>query len=216
MIQRSFVTAVGALALLAGAAGAAVVGSTTSFAITGEASGATVSTVTGTLAATPRSVLLEPGMHDAHAPSASVPGVLEASSLFAITTGNGEPGNASTQSTATVDRLSILGGLVTADGAVAMSTSYASGTTLGSTGAGTTFANLVVNGVAITTEVAPNTRIGLPGVGYVVLNEQIPEGDGVSTTGLRVTAIRVVTQNPLTGSTTGEITVASARSAIRQ
>src|SRR3989475_7878553 len=54
-------------------------------------------------------------------------------------------------------------------------------------------ADLVVNGVQVTTfgdaTVAPNTRITLPGVGYVVLNEQLPTGDGVHASGLTVNQI---------------------------
>jgi len=86
-----------------------------------------------------------------------------------------------------------------------------------------------VAGVPVTSgdgAVAPNTNIGLPGVGYVVLNEQIPSGDGVTSTGLTVNMIHVYLQNlvggilnPLTGQiiggslqTTGEIIVGSATS----
>ncbi len=61
---------------------------------------------------------------------------------------------------------------------------------------------------------APNTTLALPGVGYVILNEQIPTGDGVTTTGITVNMIHVVLQNALTGVQTGEIIVGSATSAV--
>jgi hypothetical protein len=74
--------------------------------------------------------------------------------------------------------------------------------------------------------VAPNTNISLPGVGYVVLNEQIPTGDGVTSSGLTVNLIHVYLQS-LTGggctllgclpgvlTTTGEIIVGSATSSV--
>jgi hypothetical protein len=61
--------------------------------------------------------------------------------------------------------------------------------------------------------VAPNTRINLSGVGYVVLNEQIRSGDGVSTSGLRVNMIHVYLKNLLGGSA-GEIVVGSAKSSV--
>src|SRR2546427_507414 len=57
---------------------------------------------------------------------------------------------------------------------------------------------------------APNTRVSLPGVGYVVLNEQIASGGA----GITVNMIHVVLQNALTGLTTGEIIVASAFSSV--
>src|SRR5436309_2712874 len=84
-----------------------------------------------------------------------------------------------------------------------------------------------VNGVTMTSgdgAIAPNTRVNLPGVGYVVLNEQQPTGDGVRASGLTVNLIHVVLQS-LTGggctllgclpgvlTTTGEIILGSASS----
>src|SRR2546428_124149 len=72
--------------------------------------------------------------------------------------------------------------------------------------------------------IAPNTRMDLPGVGYVVLNEQLPTGDGVRSSGLTVNLIHVYLQS-LTGggctvlgcvpgvlTTTGEVIVGSATS----
>jgi len=85
----------------------------------------------------------------------------------------------------------------------------------------------VVNGVAISSDVAPNTRLDLPGVGYAVLNEQSLTGDGVSSSGITVNMIHVVLQS-LTGggcgllgclpgvlATTGEIIVGSATSSVQ-
>jgi len=54
--------------------------------------------------------------------------------------------------------------------------------------------------------------MALPGVGYVVLNEQVPTGDGVHTSGLTVNLVHVVLQNALTGTQTGEIVLGSATS----
>jgi hypothetical protein len=62
--------------------------------------------------------------------------------------------------------------------------------------------------------VAPNTQLALPGVGYVVLNEQTVSGDGVTTTGITVNMIHVVLQDALTGAKTGEIVVGSATSLV--
>src|SRR3989441_1946000 len=59
---------------------------------------------------------------------------------------------------------------------------------------GSTFTNLAIAGVGSLSgdsPIAPNMNISLPGVGYVVLNEQIPSGDGVSSSGLTGNMIHV-------------------------
>jgi len=63
---------------------------------------------------------------------------------------------------------------------------------------------------------APKKRMDLPGVGYVVFNEQIPTGDGVTSSGITVNMIHVVLQQlGLFGyETTGEIIVGSASSGV--
>src|SRR2546428_163894 len=76
--------------------------------------------------------------------------------------------------------------------------------------------------------VAPNPQRSLSGGGYVVLNEQIPTGDGVTSSGMTVNMIHVYLQSisggivdPLTGqlvggtaTTTGEIIVGSATTSV--
>ena len=93
-----------------------------------------------------------------------------------------------------------------ADGVVAMASS-ASGN---SNAEGSSLANLVVNGVEVS-DPAPNTRLNLPGVGYVVLNEQIATSGGMT-----VNMIHVVLQQTVLGikRTTGEIVVGSASSSV--
>ena len=72
-----------------------------------------------------------------------------------------------------------------------------------------------MNGVQVS-DPAPNTRMDLPGVGYVVLNEQIPTGDGVTSSGITVNMIHVVLQQVGLGGvqTTGNIVVGSASSGV--
>ena len=78
---------------------------------------------------------------------------------------------------------------------------------------GSTLVGLVVNGASYGDEApTPNTQVNLPGVGYVVLNEQIPTGDGVHSTGLTVNMIHVYLIGPL-GTPTGDIVVGTAQSA---
>src|SRR3989475_708055 len=113
----------------------------------------------------------------ANAPSASVGGVAGADNLFAIATGS----EGSAESNSTLENVSLLSGLITADGVTALASSA-----------------LWDGG----------------GVGYVLLNEQIPSGDGVTSSGLTVNMIHVVLLDALTGAQTGEIIVGSATSSV--
>ena len=86
----------------------------------------------------------------------------------------------------------------------------ASSTAEGSNTDGSGVGNLVVNGTSLT-DVAPNTRLSLPGIGYVVLNEQITTSGGVTVNMIHV----VLQQSGVFGTTTtGEIIVGSASSGL--
>jgi hypothetical protein len=168
---------------------------------------------------------------DAAGSALSVAGALSSDFLNSIT--SGEIGTAETgaQSTASAASINILNGLITADEVVANVMSSADQSGAFSNADGSTFTNLAIAGVgslAGDQPLAPNTNVSLPGVGYVVLNEQIPSGDGVTSSGLTVNMIHVYLQslvggvlNPLTGQiiggtlqTTGEIIVGSATSRV--
>ena len=138
----------------------------------------------------------------------SVPGTVTSDTLSVTTTGAIGANTASAQSTATAENVNIAGGLVRAQVVVAISSSTANGTTATSNADGSTLVGLVVNGVPQNVSPPPNTRIDIPGVATVFLNEQVFSGDGVHTTALTVNMIRVV----LTGALQGEIIVASAHS----
>jgi len=84
----------------------------------------------------------------------------------------------------------------------------ASSTIDNSNAEGSSLANLVVNGTQVS-DPEPNMRLDLPGVGYVVLNEQIATAGGMT-----VNMIHVVLLDALTGAQTGEIIVGSASSAV--
>lgn len=135
----------------------------------------------------------------------AVGGLVTAQNVFAIVNGGGTDGSDAVSS-ATLGAVNILNGLITADGVVAMATS-----TIGNANAdGSSLANLVVNGTQVD-DPAPNTRMNLPGVGYVVLNEQIPTSGGMT-----VNMIHVVLQQTALGltRTTGNIIVGSATSSV--
>ncbi len=79
----------------------------------------------------------------------------------------------SSQGTSDVQNVSLLGGLITATAVSAASAATQSVSSFGVSAAGSMFTDLVVGGVAIASNVAPNTTILLPGFGRVMLNEQI-------------------------------------------
>lgn len=153
--------------------------------------------------------------------SASVPGFATAQDLFAIVTGDADPTDGPTAvSSATLGAVNLLNGLITADGVVAMASSSI-GDAVNSNTEGSSLGNLVVGGVDVS-DPAPNTRMDLPGVGYVVLNEVRTTGDGVTTSGVTVNMIHVVLQQPILGllgqvvgyQTVGNIIVGSATSSV--
>ncbi len=154
--------------------------------------------------------------------SVDVAGLVTAQDAFAIVTGDADPTyGSSAVSSATLGAVSLLNGLITTDGVVAIASSTLGEGFVGSDADGSSLSNLVVNGVAVS-DPAPNTRMDLPGVGYVVLNEQIPTGDGVTTSGITVNMIHVVLQQPILGllgqvvgyQTVGNIIVGSASSGV--
>jgi len=203
--------------------------------VSGRAYGAYVNTPIASLEQSPLAVLpyvapSDGGMATASADALSAGGGALSSEFLNSTTSGAIGATVTTaQSTATVADISILSGLITAQEVIAVVASGRDGTSAWSNSTGSTFENLVVNGVAVTTgdaAVAPNTRISLPGVGYVVLNEVSRTGDGVSSSGITVNMIHVVLQTVTGGectllgctpgvlTTTGDIIVGSASSRV--
>jgi hypothetical protein len=166
---------------------------------------------------------------DAQGGAMNVAGALSSDFLNSITSGEIGSAEAGAQSTSSAASVNILNGLITADEVVANVMSSAGDGGAFSNADGSTFANLAIAGVGSLSgdsPVAPNTNVSLPGVGYVVLNEQIPSGDGVTSSGLTVNMIHVYLQSltgggctplgclPGTLTNTGEIIVGSATSSV--
>jgi len=198
--------------------------------VRGKAYGAFVQSPLGTqqsaVAVLPAVTADDGAMADDAADGMSVPGTLTTDALAGTTSGAiGDA--AAAQSVATVFNVSLLNGLITASSLTATVSSTSDGARATSNALGSTFGDLMVNGVPVTSgdgAIAPNTRMDLPGVGYVVLNEQLPAGDGVRSSGLTLNLIHVYLQT-LTGggctllgcvrgvlTTTGEVIVGSATS----
>jgi hypothetical protein len=194
-----------ALTLLAGAVQAQ--------SVTGKAFG-TYANVAGTVSQSPVATLPSSGgMATGEADAFSVAGLSSAQYLNAVTTGAVDLKKTGAQSVSEVENVSAAGGAITADIVTAVATSYFTESGGGRGADGTGFTNLVVNGVAVATEVAPNTRVSLPGVGYAVLNEQISSGNGSSSWGMTVNMIHIVLLNML-GQKTGDVIIGSASSSV--
>ena len=204
--MRHYVSSLAAIGLLVGATSAH------SNSVSGEAFGISVNAAGVRVGPTPH-VVLPPdgGMVRDQLLNISVPNAAASTTLGVVTTGSIGPTTASAQSSATVEQVNLLNGVVAAQLVVAMSSSTADGSTATSTSEGSTLIGLSINGSPPTDVTPPpNTRISLPGV-TVILNEQIFEGDGVHTSALTVNMIHVVLNDP-TGTITGDIIVASAHS----
>ncbi len=195
-----------ALTLLAGAVQAQTV--------TGKAFGTYVNAAGVTSQSPVATLPSSGGMATGQADAFGVAGAVDASWLNAVTTGAVDDKKSGAQSTSELEQVSAAGGAITADVVTAVATAYFGQFTGGSDATGTGFTNLVVNGVPVTEDVAPNTRVDLPGVGYAILNEQISTGNGLTSWGMTVNMIHVVLQDALLGLTTGEIIIGSASSSV--
>ena len=116
------------------------------------------------------------------------------------------------RTSADVHDASLLSGLITASEVKAVSTTSHDATGFHVSAAGSSFVSLVVNGVPIIVTPNPNTTIDLPGVGKVVLNEQI-KSIGTSKASFTVNMIHVYVTVALPGIAKGtQIIVAHATS----
>ncbi len=86
----------------------------------------------------------------------------------------------------------LLGGLISADLVKAVSTITHDASGFHTSPAGTQFVNLVVAGNLLGVSTAPNTRIELAGLGYVIINEQIAKTTKGGGKSLTVNGIHVV------------------------
>jgi hypothetical protein len=103
-------------------------------------------------------------------PPLAVTGVVDTSVASVAQTGS-----TASVSKSTVAGVNLLGGLVTADAVTAESSAIDTAGVFSTSSNGTIFANLKVLGILLPINVAPNTRIILPGIGEVVLNQQISQ-----------------------------------------
>jgi len=100
--------------------------------------------------------------------------------------------SARVRNTSTVTGLSAFDGAITADTIKAVANTSANATTINSTPTGSTFVNLRIAGEPVSANVAPNTRVDLPGVGYVLLKSVKKSGDGQSFSKITVEMLTIV------------------------
>ncbi|MCW5892848.1 MAG: hypothetical protein KIT14_20235 [bacterium] len=183
--------------------------------VSGDAFGTEVDVLTVQSTRNPRAVLsARGGTASAQVLSASVSSVLSTGTARASTSGTVTPTNASSQSTAAVEQLSLLGGLITANAVQAQATCTGNGTSATCNAAGTTFVTLSVLGLPIALNTPPNTVIALPLLGSVTINEQTIAGNGTTTRSLRVAVLHVRITNILALLGLGDIVVASAQAGV--
>jgi hypothetical protein len=112
--------------------------------------------------------------HSNSVASAGLPGVLTTGTITTSTGTEETSTGTGSSSSATTEGASLLGGLVAATAIQSVSTTSRDSSThqLSTSAAGTEFLGLSVAGIPLGGTPAPNTKLTLPGVGYVELNQQ--------------------------------------------
>src|SRR5579859_4121958 len=135
----------------------------------------------------------QPGVQKTNTAASVNTPVLATGTLDTSTASETTATGVATVSASTVQSVSLLSGLVTASAVTSVSTTSRDNSTgaLGTSAAGTQFAGLDVAGLPVSGTPAPNTKISLPGVGYVLLNQQTSSIGSVSAN-MTVIGIHVV------------------------
>lgn len=102
------------------------------------------------------------------------------------TTGDTYASPIRSRTSATTNQVNLLNGLVRATAVKAVSSTTRSSSGFALSSSGTTLTGLVVGGVSVRADAAPNTRINLAGYGYLVVNEQTKRSNGLRVSGLRL------------------------------
>jgi hypothetical protein len=125
--------------------------------------------------------------------SVNVPNVLSTGTISTLAASKATLTGVAATSSATTQNVNLLNGLITANTIKSVSTTSFRNLTgsFSVSGAGSDLVGLTINGHTITATPAPNTTISLPGIGYVVLNQQT-SSVSASSASLSVIAIHVV------------------------
>lgn len=154
--------------------------------------------------------------HTNTAASVQLPKVLSTGTIDTTAASKTTKTGVAATSSAATEQASLLGGVVRATAIKSVSTTSRN-TSAGkfrTSAAGTRFVNLVIAGHAIAGTPPPNTKITLPGIGYVVLNQQ-KSHVGSTSAGMSVTAIHlVVTTSSKKAKSGTEVNVSVAHSSL--
>jgi len=182
--------------------------------VEGGASGATIESGETRVGPTPQVVLpRHGGAASTEAPELVVPDVISTGPLTAMSSGAVGPADTSSQSVSTIENVSLLNGRVRADLIVAIASSTGDGVMASSDSMGSEVVNLVIDGVPTGNITGTNVGIPIAG-GTIVVNERTVSGDGTSTSGISVNALRVILRNPWTWEITDDIRLGSASSGV--
>ncbi len=106
----------------------------------------------------------------------NIPGVASAVSQQATAFGGTIGAALVTKTTSTISDISLLGGLIKADALSAVAQVSRTGNISTSSAPGSGLTGLTVAGVPVPASAAPNLKLSVPGVGYVIANEQTMSG----------------------------------------
>jgi len=155
-----------------------------------------------------------PGVHKTNtAAGVSAPPLLGAGTINTTADTYASPIEAKTS--AEVQDLGMLSGLITATAIKSVSSTTHTASGFDTSSAGTSFTKLVIAGVPVTGVVDPNTKVDVPLFGYIVLNEQV-EKIGKRSASLTVNGLHlVITLDNALGIPVGtEVVVAHANSGL--
>jgi len=105
---------------------------------------------------------------------------------------------ATTRQTETIAKLSLLGGLITADEMTAVATVHADKKIVTGSTAGSTMLNLKIAGTAISPGIPNNTVIPLPNLGTVTIKaDQVGSHKNIGKAGMTMLLVKITVANPL-------------------
>lgn len=128
---------------------------------------------------------------------ATIPGVATVREIHDTVSGQITASESTVNSTSEIGAINLLEGRIQADSLTATANARLQGTTGSATGS-VSLVGASVGGIELAANPAPNTRVNLPGIGRVIMNQQIKQ---VSSTrvSMEVNALVVIvtTDNPL-------------------
>jgi hypothetical protein len=150
----------------------------------------------------------KPPIHASNsAASVKVPGALDIGEIATNVDGTVVPNGKKSVATTNVQNVSILGGLITADQLKAVSTTVHTATGFALSDAGAVWSNINLLGqpLPLPSQVPdPNTKVDIPGVGYMILNEQVRDTrPHRAVLRINMLHVHVTLDNPVLGTKSG-------------